>query len=142
MPSDFTIRQFQSSDTDQLIELWQQVLPATQPWNNPVEMLDRKLRQDDGLIWVAERDDRIVGGVMAGYDGVRGWVYSLAVKPEHRIIGIGSQLIETAESALLALGCPKVNLQVRSTNLAVIEFYRQCGYAVEERASLGKPLSE
>ncbi|MCA9127994.1 MAG: GNAT family acetyltransferase [Planctomycetales bacterium] len=142
MAPDYKIRPFRSSDTDQLIELWQQVLPATQTWNDPVETLGRKLQRADGLVWVARRHEEIVGAVMAGYDGIRGWIYSLAVHPQHRKIGIGRKLVDSAESALIALGCPKVNLQVRATNQSVIEFYRRCGYAVEDRASLGKPLSD
>jgi ribosomal protein S18 acetylase RimI-like enzyme len=45
-----------------------------------------------------------------------------------------------AEEGLAKLGCPKVNLQVRATNSAVVSFYRTLGYPVEERASLGKRL--
>ena len=78
---------------------------------------------------------------MAGFDGVRGWVHHLAVDPASRRQGIATQLMRAAESGLQALGCPKVNLQVRSTNLEVIRFYQSLGYAVEERASLGKRLA-
>jgi len=77
---------------------------------------------------------------MAGYDGVRGWLYHLAVAPEWRRRGIGTQLVRTAEGSLSELGCRKVNLQVRSTNSAVIEFYRRVGYAEEERVSMERRL--
>jgi ribosomal protein S18 acetylase RimI-like enzyme len=83
---------------------------------------------------------RIVGTVVAGFDGVRGWIHHLAVQAEDRHKGIGTMLMRSAEQGLEALGCPKVNLQVRATNTAVISFYRSLGYDVEERASLGKRL--
>jgi ribosomal protein S18 acetylase RimI-like enzyme len=140
MASNIITRQFQSNDAESLIALWQEVLPSSQPWNEPREVLRRKMNQHDDLVFVAEKEAKVVGAVMAGYDGIRGWIYSLAVSSEHRRCGIGRQLIEVAESTLRALGCPKVNLQVRSTNLEVLEFYRRCGYAVEDRASLGKSL--
>lgn len=123
-----------------LVALWREVLPASQPWNEPRSVLCRKRNRYDDHVFVAQRDGQIVGGVMAGYDGIRGWIYSLAVSPESRRLGIGRKLMEEAESALLALGCPKVNLQVRSTNTEVLEFYRRCGYQTEDRASLGKRL--
>ncbi len=140
MASDINTRRFQSNDAEPLIALWQEVLPASQPWNEPRAVLCRKRNQHDDLVFVAELDGAVVGAVIAGYDGIRGWIYGLVVSPEHRRSGIGRKLTHEAESALLALGCPKVNLQVRSTNSEVVEFYRRCGYVIEDRASLGKRL--
>ena len=78
--------------------------------------------------------------VVGGFDGVRGWVYHLAVHPEHRRQGIGRLLMQAVEQALEQLGSPKVNLQVRTGNASVIAFYRSIGYALEERTSLGKRI--
>lgn len=141
MATDVEIRRFQTSDGESLIALWQLVLPDARPWNDPKASLIRKLKRDDGLVFVAVRGGNIVGAVKAGYDGVRGWIYSLAVLPEYRRSGIGRQLLKAAESVLIDLGCPKVNLQVLATNRKVVEFYRRCGYRVEERASLGKVVA-
>ena len=77
---------------------------------------------------------------MAGFDGVRGWIYHLAVLPEHRRRGFATKLVRSAEQGLLALGCPKVNLQVRATNDEVVAFYRGLGYQIEERVSMGRRL--
>ena len=77
---------------------------------------------------------------MGGYDGHRGWIYSLAVAPDCRRRGIGSMLMKHAESALKQLGCPKINLQVLAGNAQVVDFYKRLGYAVEERINLGKIL--
>lgn len=140
MTAEVVTRRFQSCDAEALIALWQEVLPSSQPWNEPRRVLCRKMNRRDDLVFVAERDEKIVGALIAGYDGIRGWIYSLAVSPEQRRSGIGRKLMDAAESVLAERGCPKVNLQVRSTNLKVLEFYRQCGYEVEDRASLGKRL--
>ncbi|MHC4880090.1 MAG: GNAT family acetyltransferase [Planctomycetota bacterium] len=141
MASDVVVRRFQPGDGDSLIALWQRVLPDSQPWNDPKTSLIRKLNQGDGLVLVAERGGSTVGAVKAGYDGVRGWIYSLAVLPEYQRNGIGRKLIQTAGSELAARGCPKVNLQVRTSNSEVVEFYQRCGYDIEERTSLGKTLT-
>ena len=77
---------------------------------------------------------------MGGYDGHRGWVYSVAVHPKHRRRGIGGAFIRQLEAALAERGCLKVNLQVRATNAEVVAFYEKLGYVVEERISMGKRL--
>jgi RimJ/RimL family protein N-acetyltransferase len=141
MTSETTIRQFQTPDAEAVIALWQTVLPSTHPWNDPRDVLIRKLNRYDDLVFVAELNNAVVGVVMAGYDGVRGWIYRLAVSAEHRRCGIGRRLLHAAEAALQSRGCPKVNLQVRSTNPEVLTFYERCGYLTEDRVSLGKPLS-
>ena len=104
-------------------------------------MIDRKLTVQPELFLVAESDGRIVGTVLGGFDGVRGWIHHLAVVASQRRKGIGRALMQSAEEGLKTLGCPKVNLQVRATNIAVVAFYRSLGYNVEDRASLGKRLS-
>lgn len=82
----------------------------------------------------------MVGTVMGGYDGHHGRVYSVAVRPEHRRAGIGAALVRRLERALAECGCLKVNLQVRTSNSAVVRFYQGLGYSVEERVSMGKRL--
>ena len=92
------------------------------------------------LFLVGEFQGDVVGTVIAGFDGYRGWVYHLAVDPRCRRRGFGRELMREAEARLRALGCPKLNLQVRSSNTEVIEFYERLGYSIEDRASLGKIL--
>jgi ribosomal protein S18 acetylase RimI-like enzyme len=103
-------------------------------------VIDRKLRVQRELFLVGEFQGDIVGTVIAGFDGYRGWVYHLAVRPGVRRRGFGRALMQEAEARLKALGCPKLNLQVRSSNGGVIAFYEQLGYSIEDRASLGKIL--
>lgn len=141
MSSIADIRPFASLDHAQVVSLWKAVFPDDPSWNEPSAMIRRKLTVQPELFLVARVDDRVIGTVIAGFDGVRGWVHHLAVHSDFRRKGVATLLMRSAEQGLEALGCPKVNLQVRATNAAVISFYRQLGYDVEERASLGKRLS-
>lgn len=77
---------------------------------------------------------------MGGYDGHRGWIYSLAVKPEFRGLGVGTRLVQGILEELKIRGCLKVNLQVLGSNRQVVEFYRKNGFTVEDRISMGIKL--
>ncbi len=127
---------------DQVVGLWTRVFGYKDPRNEPGLVIDKKLAARDGLFFVALVDDRVVGTAMAGYDGHRGWVYSMAVLPGDRGKGIGTRLLEHAEGKLGELGCVKINLQVFGHNESVKEFYLKNGYAVEERISMGKEIPE
>lgn len=120
--------------------LWREVLPDDAPHNEPASSIARKVRADDGLFFVAEVDSTVVGTVMAGYDGHRGWIYSLAVNPAYQRQGIATALMRQAEKALRNRGCPKVNLQIVSSNSDIAKFYETLGFALEDRVSMGKRL--
>ena len=90
--------------------------------------------------WSGEKDRQLVTSAMGGYDGHRGWIYYLAVHPDFRQRGYGRLIIGTLEGLLREAGCPKINLMVRATNNAVVEFYNSLGYRVDEVVSLGKRL--
>ena len=134
-------RSYSSEDRDQVISLWQRVLPDNQPHNDPSRVVDEKLSVDE-MLFVAEDTGVIIGTAMAGYDGHRGWLYSVAVDPQQRRNGIGRGLVKLAIQALKSVGCVKVNLQVRATNSQVVEFYESLGFAVEDRISMGKLLNQ
>jgi ribosomal protein S18 acetylase RimI-like enzyme len=136
------IRTYQDTDYAAVAALWNVVFPNDPPWNEPAELIRRKQSVQPNLFWIAQDGDEIVGTVLAGYDGVRGWIYHLAVDPAKRRKGTARLLMRTAEDALEALGCPKINLQVRMNNTGVVDFYKMIGYAVEERVQMGKPLGK
>ena len=119
-----------------MIDLWRRVFAHDPPHNEPARMLQAKLAVDD-LVFVAEAGGSIIGTCMAGYDGHRGWLYAVAVSPQHRRTGAGSQLVILAMQALKKLGCIKVNIQIRATNSEVAAFYKSLGFATEDRLSLG-----
>ena len=166
-PSSPTIRSFRESDRSQLEVLWARLFPDDPPRNAPGRMIDHKMKVQPELLLVAEgssgagghdgpdveppsawdgtgRGDgaagRLVGAVMAGFDGTRGWIHHLAVLPEFRRRGIATALVRAAEEALRELGCPKVNLQIRASNAEVQAFYESLGYEVEDRISMGRVL--
>lgn len=133
------LRPFHINDTEQTVALWQ-ACGLTRPWNDPYKDIQRKLDEEPSLFIVAERNGKIVGSVMAGYDGHRGWIYYLAVAPDVQSHGIGKRLVLEAEKKLLALGCPKIQLMIRQDNNAVDAFYRALGYAPSDVLVLGKRL--
>ncbi len=134
------VRPFRSTDREQLVALWGQVFPHDPPRNEPGLIIDYKLRVQPDLLLVAEIENHLVGALMAGFDGTRGWLHHLAVAPDYRRRGIATALVEAAEEGLLRLGCPKVNLQVRAENVGVLAFYQALGYSVENMVSMGKML--
>jgi ribosomal protein S18 acetylase RimI-like enzyme len=134
------IRPYTSKDQAQVVALWSEVFKDDPPWNEPISMIRRKLTVQPELFLVAAIDGQVVGTVMAGFDGVRGWIHHLAVQSPFRRQGIAKALMRAVEKGLEIADCPKVNLQVRPTNKEVIAFYRSLGYEIEERASLGKRL--
>jgi ribosomal protein S18 acetylase RimI-like enzyme len=133
------IRPFQSSDEPAVIDLWNRC-GLVRPWNDPAKDIARKLLVRPDLFLVGSIDDRIVASAMAGYEGHRGWINYLAVDPGHRRKNLARQIMTEAERLLRLAGCPKINLQVRSTNSEVIEFYRNIGYAVDDVVSMGKRI--
>jgi ribosomal protein S18 acetylase RimI-like enzyme len=141
-----SIRRFAASDTDAVVALWQEAFPeyreVTRPHRNPHLSIANKMATQPELFFVATLGERLVGTVMAGYDGHRGWLYSLAVDASQRRLGIGTRLIAHAEAALVTMGCPKVNLQVLTAKQEVRAFYEALGYRADEVVSLGKRLGE
>ena len=133
------IRTFQPADTEAVIGLWEHC-GLTRPQNDPRKDIQRKLSVQAELFLVAEIDGGIVGSAMAGYDGHRAWVYYFGVVPVAQRRGVGSALIAEVERRVGALGCPKINLQVRDGNDAAIEFYRAVGFAEDAVRSMGKRL--
>lgn len=135
------IRPFQDSDEPAVIDLWERC-GLLRPQNDPHRDIRRKREVQRELFLVGLVDGQIVASVMAGYEGHRGWINYLAVAPEHQRRGFGRAMMAETERLLRKLGCPKINLQVRSTNAAVIAFYRRLGYGVDDVVSLGKRLEE
>ncbi|HEY2733910.1 MAG TPA: GNAT family acetyltransferase [Polyangiales bacterium] len=135
----FQIRLFERSDEPSVIALWR-ACDLTRAWNDPARDIARKLRVQPELFLLSLSDRQIIGSIMAGYDGHRGWINYLAVAPEHRRRGVARALMDEAELRLRALDCPKINLQVRPENAAAIRFYARLGYAEEPRIDFGKRL--
>jgi len=133
------IRPYETGDETAVIALWRDC-GLVVPHNDPAADIRRKLEVAPELFLVGDLDSRLVASVMAGYEGHRGWINYLAVAPSLQGKGCGRQMMEHVERLLRERGCPKINLQIRSTNQRVIEFYRRLGFAVDDVVSMGKRL--
>lgn len=138
---DAVIRPFRREDTEAVVALWRRA-GLVVPWNDPYRDIQRKLAVQPELFLVVEDEPSgtVVGAAMVGYDGHRGWVNYLAVDESRRGEGIGAAIMAEAERLLVERGCPKLNLQVRSTNQGVIDWYRSLGYEPDHAVGLGKRL--
>ena len=123
-----------------MVQLWRDCCLVV-PQNNPHRDLFLKLQVQPELFLVGLVDSQIVASVMAGYEGHRGWLNYLAVAPAYQRQGFGRRMVEAATAKLETMGCPKINLQIRASNVEVIEFYKRIGFVVEDVVSMGRRLS-
>ncbi len=137
---DFHIRPFAPTDIAQVIELWE-TTGLTRPWNDPATDIERAhTTWPEHFLVATTAHGTIAGTVMSGFDGHRGWLYYLAVTPQRRGAGLGTQLVREAERRLIAQGCVKVQLMVRSDNASVLEFYDALGYERSDVIVTGRRL--
>ncbi len=139
--SPIQIRSYQSDDGPAVLALWLSC-GLVRPVNDPRKDMERKLAVNPEMFLVGKIDGNIVACVMAGYEGHRGWINYLAVSPEYRRRGLGRQMMDEAERLLRQRGCPKINLQVRTSNREVIQFYERIGFVTDDVISMGKRLEQ
>lgn len=137
--TDLLIRPYLADDQQSVVALWT-ACGLVAPHNSPVRDIERKLEVAPELFLVGVLGGEIVATCMVGYEGHRGWINYLAVSPQHRRSGIGTKIMQEAERRLREMGCPKINLQVRTSNREVIEFYKSMGFLEDAVVSLGKRL--
>lgn len=133
------VRPYEDGDEEAVVALWDRC-GLLRPWNDPRKDIARKKRVQRDLFLVGVVDGAIVGSVMGGYEGHRGWINYLAVDPSCRRRGLGRALMGEAERRLRALGCPKMSLQIRRDNPEAVAFYERLGYAEDDVRSFGKRL--
>ncbi|MBT3715341.1 MAG: GNAT family acetyltransferase [Deltaproteobacteria bacterium] len=133
------VRPYRTDDEESLVSLWQ-VCELTVPWNNPHKDIARKLQVQPELFLVGILDSRLIATVLGGYDGHRGWINYLAVHPDFQGNGYGQGIMNSVETALREMGCPKINLQVRTGNDKIGSFYQKLGFTNDQVVSMGKRL--
>ncbi len=134
------IQPFELHQEEAVIALWERC-GLLRPWNDPALDIQRKLLVQPELFLVGSNGSGdVIASAMAGYDGHRAAVYYLAVDPAHQSRGAGRALMAEVEHRLLAMGCPKLNILIRTSNLAVRGFYDALGYKSEDVACMGKRL--
>jgi len=134
------IRPYRPADEAAVLALWREC--AMLRWSDPRKDIARKMKVNPEWFLVGEIDGRVMATCMLGYEGHRGWINFLAVSPAQQRGGYGRQLMAEAERLMRAVGCAKINLQVRSTNAAVVAFYQRLGFAVDELICMGKRLEQ
>ena len=139
--TELEIRAYRESDQDAVVGLSREC-GLVVPQNDPKKDICRKLSIQRELFLVGSMGSKLVATVMARFDGHRGWINYLAVATGSQNRGFGRRMMDAAEARLREMGCPKINLQVRSSNADVIEFYRAIGYSVDDVVSMGKRLEE
>ncbi len=133
------IRNFEEPDRNAVIALWQ-ACDLTRPWNDPHQDIDRKMQYQPELFFVGIENNAIIASAMAGYDGHRGSVFYLAISPQKQGNGYGKKMMHHLENTLRAIGCPKINIAVRTTNVPVLAFYNRQGYSKDDVVIIAKRL--
>ncbi len=138
---DLTIITYRPQDEPAVLQLWEDC-KLTRPWNNPKRDIERILQVYPELFLVGFIGEILVATVIGGYDGHRGWIYYLGVLPDYRWRGYGRMMMEAVTEKLRNMGCPKINVQIRSDNTRALGFYRNLGYTNEDVISLARRLVE
>ena len=133
------ISTYDDSHLPGLEALWKQCLPDDPLWE-AADGAQSASRSKSTIRLVAIDANEVIGSVIAGYDGHRGWLYALTVLPAYRFDHVATTLVIEAEKKLREIGCTKINLQIRGSNARAQQFYRTLGYATEDRISMGKRL--
>ena len=134
-----TIAPIEDADIPAIIALWQRC-GLTRPWNDPADDIALARKSANAAVLAGRDGSAIVATVLVGHDGHRGWVYYVAVDPDHRHKGYGGIVMEAAESWLRERGIEKLQLMVRSDNSQVQTFYQSLGYLAQERIVYAKWL--
>jgi ribosomal protein S18 acetylase RimI-like enzyme len=135
------IRPYDAKDRDEVVGLWDRS-GLIVPWNDPDHDIECKLKVMGELFLVGVIDGKVIATAMVGYEGHRGWINYLAVDAGYRRKGIARALMEKAEEELRKLGCPKINVQIRSSNMVAAGFYENLGYTLDDVISMGKLLDQ
>ena len=135
----FEITRDRKEFQDAVVDLWKKC-GLVVPQNDPAEDINKKIAFQPELLFVGLLENKVIGSIMIGYEGHRGWINYLAVSPEHQRRGYGKQLVLKAIDVLGRMGCLKINLQVRRSNVGVIDFYKHLGFKEDDVISLGMRL--
>ncbi|MDZ7958012.1 MAG: GNAT family acetyltransferase [Aulosira sp. DedQUE10] len=133
------LRSYEDKDEEQVIDLWY-CCNLVVPWNDPKKDIALKLQVQPELFLVGLIETQVIATIMAGYEGHRGWLNYLAVAPEYQRQGIGQYMVEQATIKLKSINCPKINIQIRTSNTDVLKFYEHLGFKRDDVISMGKRL--
>jgi len=133
------IKTFEQKDEIEVINLWE-LCNLIVPQNDPKLEINSKVNFQPDLLYVGFFQKKLIASIMVGYEGHRGWINYLVVHPDYQRRGFGRQLMDYATITLSKMGCQKINVQVRESNLSVIQFYRNLGFTDDKVISYGKRI--
>jgi ribosomal protein S18 acetylase RimI-like enzyme len=135
------IREFQMNDYNEVLELWKEAGLVIRPGDD-LSGVRMKMLRDPDLFLLAQLEGKVVGCIIGGWDGRRGWVYHLAVKPSHQRQGIATALLSEVEKRLVEKGAKKINAQIYESNVKSLKFFKTRGYEIHPNlVMVGKHLS-
>ena len=137
----FEIVKYNKDYQKALIELWKKCNLIV-PQNDPLEDIQNKIEFQPDMFLIALLNGKLIGSVMVGYEGHRGWLNYLAVSPDYQNRGYGRKLVEKAIAELQKLGCLKLNVQIRESNTSAVRFYERLGFRDDHVVSLGLRLKQ
>jgi ribosomal protein S18 acetylase RimI-like enzyme len=137
-----TIRSATAEDEPRVAALWRASNLVVSHNDPSKDFHFARARENSDILVGLDAELAIVGSVMVGHDGHRGWVYYVASDPKHRSQGIGRSMVEAAEQWLKNKGVVKVMLLVRETNTQVVDFYKQLGFEAIPRVIMQKWLED
>lgn len=125
-----TIQPMTMDDYDAVLELMRQTPGVSVRDADSRAAVARYLERNPALSFVAREGVRIVGCIMSGHDGRRGYLQHLVVHPDHRRRGLGGELIRQCVDALGALGIDKCHVDVLKTNAAGAHYWAARGWTL------------
>lgn len=127
------IRVMTINDYDAVYDLWIHISGmGLNNLDDSKEGIETYLKRNPNTCFVAEEDGSIIGVIISGHDGRRGFIYHTAVKPEYRGKGIGKALVESAMEALEKEGIHKTALVVFARNETGNRFWERLGFSARE----------
>ena len=136
------IREFRfSEDYTRALRLWGSMEKGIHVGlSDSPDEIDKKIERDPDLFLVAEADGDLIGTVIGGYDGRRGFIYHLAVLAPHRGQGVGGRLMQEVEARLRAKGCIRCYLFVTPDNVEAMQYYQKRGWQLMDNLPYAKDL--
>ena len=142
VPLRLTIRSAIAEDEPRITALWR-ACDLVASYNDPSKDFHfARAKEGSDILVGLDAEQTIVGSVMVGHDGHRGWIYYVAADPDHRNQGIGRSMVEAAEQWLKHKGVVKVMLLMRETNTQVVDFYKGLGFEAVPRVIMQKWLED
>ena len=118
-----------ASDLDDALELWAETDGVGLNESDTPDRLKHYLERNPGLSLVVRDGNRIVGAVLCGHDGRRGYLHHLAVIPEYRRHGLGRKMVDGCLASLSKLGILKCNIFTHADNDLGQRFWSRCGWS-------------